>query len=634
MSCARSWWAFAIAVGLAAAPRVSAAAVLDPVALAERELDPPAPWPEALAEPAPRDLQALRRRLAELVARAPEGGAAIALVTPQGMLIEGFGQARADVPMDAGALFRVGSLTKSFLSLAVMRLVEAGKLRLEDRVRDLAPEIFRNPWEGTHPLEVAHLLEHTSGFDEMRFNEIFDRSGRDDRPLAALLSVNPRSRVARWAPGTRFAYSQPGYTAAAYLIEKVSGMPYERYLEEQVFRPLGIDSARLRADEVARARLATGHDERGPVGYLPLLHRPALNLMISAQGMSRLLSMLLGRGTIDGQRFLTPESIARIERSDTLPLGAPAVRYGLGNWGDVGGRIPMRGHGGFIPGYQSLYRYSAAHGFGYAVLTNIGDDWNTLGHISFTLMQYLLAGVPPVPAPAVPQPPAVLARHAGSFRMAAPEVEFTRFASDVYGGISLQERDGVLWLNAPRRGSVPLIPTGPDTFRFKGQSAASIQFVRAAHGQRAVFVGREYYEEESSFWAWARKWAMELAMLVLISNGWVPFYFLWRRDLEEILVLARPLLAALALWGTQLAFDRARELGQLGTCSPSTIAVCVLSWAFGLLSYSTLARARLYAGARVPIFLRVHAIATAAAATWVALHLSRYGLIGLRTWRW
>ena len=144
-------------------------------------------------------------------------GLAVALMDTRGTIwTEGFGRAGPDGrPMSADTLFRVGSLTKPFVALGIMRLVEQGRLRLEDPVSALAPEIaVANPWDRTDPIRVAHLLEHTAGFDEMRFNEIFDPDGSQDRPLREVLAVNPRSRVARWRPGTRFAYSQPGYTLA------------------------------------------------------------------------------------------------------------------------------------------------------------------------------------------------------------------------------------------------------------------------------------------------------------------------------------------------------------------------------------------------------------------------------------
>jgi hypothetical protein len=81
------------------------------------------------------------------------------------------------------------------------------------------------------------------------------------------------------------------------------------------------------------------------------------------------------------------------------------------------------------------------------------------------------------------------------------------------------------------------------------------------------------------------------------------------------------------------AFEHAHEHEELGSRTGATVAVWLLSWAFGLCSYSALRAAR-EAGRQVVAFLRVYTFAVAGAAIWITLHLSRYGLIGLRTWRW
>jgi CubicO group peptidase (beta-lactamase class C family) len=632
MACPGLRWVFAVAVVLAGAAPASAAPTLDPADFADLDLRA-LPETAETTDVTPGDVQTLRQRIAEIVARTGAPGAAVAVVGPGGLVLaDGFGEARDGVAMDAHALFRVGSITKSFISLAVMRLVELGKLRLEDRVMALAPELkVKNPFERTHPLKVAHLLEHTSGFDEMRFNEIFDRPAGADRPLREVLAVNPRSRVSRWEPGTRFSYSQPGYTTAAYLIEKISGMPYARFLEQEVFRPLGIQASVVLTDE-ARRHLAEGHVRGRPQPYLHLLHRPSMNLMISAHGMSRLLGMLLGRGKLDDVQFLSAAGVARIERSGTLPYGPPTVRYGLGNWGDVSGPVHTRGHGGFMPGYGSVYRYSVARGWGYAILINDANGWRTLGGISQVVLKFLLAGTRPTRPQPVPL--ADLGRFTGRFRLAAPEVEFLRFQTDVYGGIELVARDGTLFLTEERKDRVtPLVATGPDTFRLPREIDSSIQFIRDGAGRRAVILGQTYFEEENAWWAWARKWALELAVLLMVSTGWIPmFLFLRRRSLETALLL-RPFLAAACLLGMSTAFDHARESGDLGLRTVTTLTVWVLSWAFALFSYSSMSRAS-QAGQEVAWFLRAYAVAVSGAAVWIALHLSRYGLIGLRTWRW
>jgi hypothetical protein len=106
-----------------------------------------------------------------------------------------------------------------------------------------------------------------------------------------------------------------------------------------------------------------------------------------------------------------------------------------------------------------------------------------------------------------------------------------------------------------------------------------------------------------------------------------------RRERAEAQVLLPPLLAALCLLGTSIAFHHARDSGLLGSRTGATVTVWLLSWAFGLASYRALSRAPA-APPEVPRLLRVYAFLASAACVWVTLHLSRYGLIGLRTWRW
>ncbi len=112
-------------------------------------------------------------------------------------------------------LFRIGSISKMFVSLSVLMLQEQGQLALDDLVRSRIPDVaFENPWEQTDPVRIVHLLEHTTGFDDLTFREY--AHGR----LVTLkegLDYEPRSRKSRWRPGTRFSYCNSGPPMAAYI---------------------------------------------------------------------------------------------------------------------------------------------------------------------------------------------------------------------------------------------------------------------------------------------------------------------------------------------------------------------------------------------------------------------------------
>ena len=162
------------------------------------------------------------------------------------MLFEG-GLGLADVaakrPVTAHTLFRIGSVTKTFITAGLMQLIEQGKLHLNDEVHKITPEIpIDNPWEATDPVRVVHLLEHTAGFDDMGLNHMYNNTATNLRGPAVLAIFRKELRC-RWRPGERTRYTNPGYQVAGYLLEKFSGQPYEQYLTEHLLRPLAMPDA-------------------------------------------------------------------------------------------------------------------------------------------------------------------------------------------------------------------------------------------------------------------------------------------------------------------------------------------------------------------------------------------------------
>src|SRR5580658_1388884 len=142
--------------------------------------------------------------------------------------------------VDSGTLFRMGSITKLFVSLGIQKLVSEGKLRLDDKLEDIAPEIpFHNPWESRHPLLIIHLLEHTTGFDDIKLNRMYSLDTTENNGWQMVLAQLP-SLTCRWPPGERFAYANPNYDLLGYVIQKITGQPYEKYLTANILIPLGM----------------------------------------------------------------------------------------------------------------------------------------------------------------------------------------------------------------------------------------------------------------------------------------------------------------------------------------------------------------------------------------------------------
>lgn len=157
----------------------------------------PAPTPT----PAPaRDTAELEKRISAQLAKHRVPGATVVLTdADHDLWLAGIGKAdvAAGKAVTPETLFRIGSVSKTFAALSVLKLQEEGRLRLDARVKDLVPDVrFENRWEKTDPVRVVHLLEHTTGWDDLHFKEY---ASSDPKPLtlAEGLAIGPESRTSR-----------------------------------------------------------------------------------------------------------------------------------------------------------------------------------------------------------------------------------------------------------------------------------------------------------------------------------------------------------------------------------------------------------------------------------------------------
>ena len=264
-------------------------------------------------------------------------------------------------------------------------------------------------------------------------------------------------------------------------------------------------------------------------------------------------------------------------------------------------------------------------------MTNDLGAGRLAGAVGRTVLKHLTTDVRPAPAPVVPV--ADLDRYVGHYRLASPTIEFLRFKTDVYGGVTIR-RHGQHLVVRGGRWAARLIPTGVDRFRFPRDIDTSIVFGRTPPGRQVVVIGDTYFEQESGAWAAARKWALEISIFLLLATAVAPIVFVSCPDPRQRALVVRPFAAALCLLGMSYSFDHAHDAGILGERGVATVAVWLLSWGFAAWAHGGFARALRSFRSDVSPALRAYALVTSAAAVWIALHLSRYGLIGLRTWLW
>src|SRR6266403_2085614 len=405
------------------------------------------------AEPQhPKTLQELQQAMKEVLNKEHVPGAGVALVANGAVLWCG-GIGDADIttkrPVSCDTEFRVGSISKTFVALALLKLQEEGKINLYARLQDVAPEIpFKNRWEATHPVRIVNLLEHTAGFDDMEFNEVYNLRDRYDFPLLDAFKRFKKPQIARWPPGTRMSYSNPGNAIAGYLIEKVTGKPFDQYIRDAFLRPLGMERADYPFTDANKPLLAAAYHGNPPkaVGYPFIYLRPAGDLKASPGELAKLVQFLLRRGKTEEGQLVKPESVLRMEAPETTLAAKNGLRlgYGLCNYSSVEGGVVTHGHDGGIDGFISSYRYMPEQNWGYVVLLNSTNSGRALHQLNLLAIDFLSKSFPK-PQQSVINPPAGdLEKFAGFYAPRAPRTQMFAFLDDLTGGTRVRVIKGKL----------------------------------------------------------------------------------------------------------------------------------------------------------------------------------------------
>jgi len=268
-------------------------------------------------------------------------------------------------PMRRDAIFHIYSMTKPVVAVGILRLVEDGKLGLDDPVSKYIPAfaavkvfaggsadapVLRDP---DSPITVRQLLNHTSGLGygltAGPADTIFTRARLYDASRTLQQFTDSLARIPLlFSPGTRWSYSS-GLDVAGRVIEVASGETLDRFLDEQIFRPLGMRDTGFRVRPGTRARIATvySHGPDGALrpgrgGGLMAMFEPEARFLWGSGGLLstpddylRFAQMLLNGGSFGGRRILRPETVALMTHNTLQPSLTPVS----------GGPLPDDGYG-------------------------------------------------------------------------------------------------------------------------------------------------------------------------------------------------------------------------------------------------------------------------------------------------
>jgi CubicO group peptidase (beta-lactamase class C family) len=277
---------------------------------------------------------------------------AVTVITTKDRILDVDAVGLADVernkPMRADSLFWIASMTKPVTAVAVLMLQDEGKLKVTDPVEKYIPEFsaLKTPSGLPAHLTLEQMLTHTSGLGEGDVAAI-----RNAHSLADVIPLYLNAPM-QYEPGLRWKYTQSGINAAALVVEIVSGMPFDKFVQKRILKPLGMKNTTFFPNKKSRSRLVTPYTKDKASGLLvaapPLTdfgvqgHPPFGNggLFSTGPDYARFCQMLLGAGIFEGKQFLSPAAFKLLTTIHTGELetgflqtpeyGSHGANYGWG----------------------------------------------------------------------------------------------------------------------------------------------------------------------------------------------------------------------------------------------------------------------------------------------------------------
>lgn len=380
----------------------------------------------------------------------------IALVDDQQMIwAEGFGYQDPGHKITATArtIYRVGSVSKLFTDIAIMRLVERGQLDLDAPVTKYLPNFHpHNPFGKS--ITLRELMCHRSGLvREPPTGNYFDSSSPSI--AATVRSLNETELV--YPPGTHTKYSNAGVTVAGYVLEAVERKPFAEYLQETVFRPLAMNDSAFQPQPRAASRLAKAYmwtyDGRAfEAPSFQLGTQPAGSLYTTVLDLAKFESALFAGGRGAGGHILRPQTLQEMWVPQFAPPGQKSG-FGLGFYISRLDGHPMVGHGGAVYGFATELDALPDEKLGAVVITTKDCANGVAAHIAEEALRLLLArqsgrALPTVPLSA-PVPPDQSQRLAGVYGQEETGLRL----SDHEGQLSLLRNAGGYRLNLREAGN-------------------------------------------------------------------------------------------------------------------------------------------------------------------------------------
>jgi CubicO group peptidase (beta-lactamase class C family) len=289
--------------------------------------------------------------------------------------VAGTADINSHLPVTPDTVFTWASVSKTVTAAALMQLFEQGRFRLDDDIGEHLGFQVRIPACPNARVTFRHLLTHTSGIKDSKIYDALYVDGDSPIPLAEFIPgylavggkhYRPRKNFRSRCPGTIYEYSNIGAGAIGYLVEVMSGVPFEQYVAEHIFTPLGMTNTSFRLSDLERSSIALPNGT-GPLQGFPTF--PDGTLRSSPSHLGKFLIAHMNGGACGDRRILEPATVREIFRNQTAVDSSQGLIWHTMSFGGN----TLWGHSGDDPGISSNMFFDPATRIGVLLVAN--GEW-------------------------------------------------------------------------------------------------------------------------------------------------------------------------------------------------------------------------------------------------------------------
>ncbi len=300
----------------------------------------------------------------------PNSPGVAVLILKDGKIIHkkgyGFANLEHDVPIDPNTIFHVASVSKQFTAFAIALLAHEGKLCLDDEIQKYVPEMAKFE----HPITIRHLVHHVSGLrDQWALATIAGWRMDDVITTEHLMKIITNQQELNFAPGSKFLYSNSGYTLMAIIVERITGIPFPKYIKRTVLEPLRMNNSHVHDDhELIVKNRAYSYAPKPGGGFkkkvLSYANFGATSLFTTAEDLSKWMNNYT-TAKVGG-----PQVISQMHERYTLTNGK-TIDYAFGLMSKHYKGLPLIYHTGSDAGFRAYFGRFPEHRLGIILLSNV-----------------------------------------------------------------------------------------------------------------------------------------------------------------------------------------------------------------------------------------------------------------------